>query len=87
MHTAVALQFKLIRSFFPGVIMLISASVAMAQVPIIQPGTPGDPARELSAEEATRIADTSFSPADARSGPRYICVGRVPGRNLRYRLH
>ena len=66
MHTAMALLFKSIKSFFPSVIMLVLANVAMAQAPIIQPGTPGDPARELSAEEATRIADTSFSPADAR---------------------
>ena len=38
----------------------------MAQVPIIKPGAPGDPARELSAEEAIKIADTSYSPADAQ---------------------
>jgi uncharacterized protein (DUF305 family) len=66
MHTAMALLLKSIKSFFPSVIMLVLANAAMAQAPIIQPGTPGDPARELSAEEATRIADTSFSPADAR---------------------
>ncbi|MFQ5527436.1 MAG: DUF305 domain-containing protein [Thermoanaerobaculia bacterium] len=36
-----------------------------AQVPIIQPGAPGEPARELSADEAIEIADTSYSPADA----------------------
>ena len=66
MNTAMALLFKSIKSFFPSVIMLVLANAAMAQAPIIQPGTPGDPARELSAEEAARIADTSFSPADAR---------------------
>ena len=38
----------------------------MAQVPIIKPGAPGDPARELSAKEAIKIADTSYSPADAQ---------------------
>ncbi len=36
-----------------------------AQVPIVQPGAPGAPARELSADEAIEIADTSYSPADA----------------------
>ncbi|MFK8051993.1 MAG: DUF305 domain-containing protein [Woeseiaceae bacterium] len=34
-------------------------------VPIIQPGAPGKTAARLSAEDAIRIADTSYSPADA----------------------
>jgi uncharacterized protein (DUF305 family) len=38
----------------------------VAQPPIIQPGAPGEPARELSADEAIEIADTSHSPADVR---------------------
>jgi uncharacterized protein (DUF305 family) len=38
----------------------------VAQAPIIQPGAPGNPARELSAEEAIEIADTRYSPADAQ---------------------
>ncbi len=42
------------------------APIGMGQAPIIQPGPPGGPARELSAEEAIEIADTSYSPADAR---------------------
>ncbi len=46
---------------------LAAAGVApcLAQAPIIQPGAPGEPARELSADEAIEIADTSYSPADA----------------------
>ena len=40
-------------------------TASVAQAPIIQPGAPGEPARELSAEEAIEIADTSHSPADA----------------------
>ena len=52
------------RAFLVG---LAAAGVApcLAQVPIIQPGAPGEPARELSADEAIEIADTSYSPADA----------------------
>jgi uncharacterized protein (DUF305 family) len=48
-------------------VSLAAAGVApsLAQVPIIQPGAPGAPARELSADEAIEIADTSYSPADA----------------------
>ena len=42
------------------------AGAALAQAPIIQPGAPGEPARELSAGDATKIAVTSYSPADVR---------------------
>ncbi|HSR69794.1 MAG TPA: DUF305 domain-containing protein [Acidobacteriota bacterium] len=38
----------------------------MAQTPIVKPGAPGQPPRELSAEEAVKIADTSFTPADVQ---------------------
>jgi uncharacterized protein (DUF305 family) len=47
------------------VILLGQATVGMAQeVPIVQPGAPGDPARDLSAEEAIEIANTRYSPDD-----------------------
>ena len=59
-----------LRSVLPAaaLVSLAAAGVApcLAQVPIVQPGAPGEPARELSAEEAIEIADTSYSPADAR---------------------
>lgn len=42
---------------------LTSACVAQ-QVPIVQPGAPGEAARDLSAEEAIEIASTSHSPDD-----------------------
>src|SRR3546814_10655324 len=39
----------------------------MAQeVPIVQPGAPGQPSKALSAQEAVQIADTRFSPDDVR---------------------
>ena len=44
-------------------VMFLSAAAA---APIVQPGAPGEPARELTAEEAVEIADTSYSPADVR---------------------
>ncbi|MCH7667505.1 MAG: DUF305 domain-containing protein, partial [Acidobacteria bacterium] len=46
---------------------LPAAGVApgLAQAPIIQPGAPGEPVRELSADEAIEIADSSYSPDDA----------------------
>ena len=50
-----------------GVILFCLATVGMAQeVPIIQPGAPGESARELSAEEAIEIANTSYSPDDIK---------------------
>ncbi|GAB5412901.1 MAG: hypothetical protein Cons2KO_05040 [Congregibacter sp.] len=39
---------------------------SFAQVPIIQPGAPGQSARELSAQEAAEIAKSSYSPDDVR---------------------
>ena len=60
---------SLIRYFrcaFLSVILLSQATVAMAQAPIIQPGAPGDPARQLSADEAIEIANSSYSPDDVQ---------------------
>ena len=45
-------------------LLLCPPVIAMAQAPIVQPGAPGESARELSAEEAIEIANTSFSPDD-----------------------
>ena len=47
----------LLRCTCMGVILLGQASVAMSQVPIIQPGPPGEPVRELSAEERESLRD------------------------------
>jgi uncharacterized protein (DUF305 family) len=60
-------QFRLISTAFFSLILLGPMSIALAQeAPIIQPGAPGEPVRELSAEDAIKIANTSYSPADAR---------------------
>ena len=56
---------RLVRRACLGVILFGLASVGIAQdVPIVQPGAPGDPVRELSAEEAIEIAVTRYSPDD-----------------------
>ncbi|MEO1078750.1 MAG: DUF305 domain-containing protein [Pseudomonadota bacterium] len=47
-------------------VVLLSASALHAQVPIVQPGAPGQDVRELSAAEAAKIAQTSYSPDDVR---------------------
>jgi uncharacterized protein (DUF305 family) len=57
---------RLLRDISFSILLLGQATFSMAQVPIIQPGAPGDPVRELNADEAIEIADTSYSPADAQ---------------------
>jgi len=50
-----------------SLLLILSASLsANPAAPIIQPGAPGQEGRELSAEEAFRIAITRFSPDDVR---------------------
>ena len=51
--------------FLVGLVATGGLAPGLAQAPIIQPGAPGEPARELSADEAIEIADTSYSPDDA----------------------
>ena len=41
-------------------------SQAQEQPPIVQPGAPGDPSRNISAEEASNLAGLQFSQADVR---------------------
>ena len=45
--------------------LFVAGSLA-AQAPIINPGAPGQPSRELPAEEASRLAGTRYSEADVR---------------------
>ena len=47
--------------------LFVSAAGSFAdEVKIIQPGAPGEPVRELSAEQAIKIAVSSYSPDDVR---------------------
>jgi uncharacterized protein (DUF305 family) len=49
-------------------LLLGVSSMALAQAPggptIVQPGAPGEEPRLISAEDATRLADTSYAPGD-----------------------
>lgn len=56
---------KLLRGAIACLILTSIASSAVAQR-IVQPGAPGEPARELSADQASEIADTSYTAADVR---------------------
>jgi uncharacterized protein (DUF305 family) len=56
---------KLILRACAGAMLTGAAALALAQdVPIVQPGAPGERSRDLTAEEAIDIADTSYSPDD-----------------------
>ena len=43
-----------------------ASAVAAQDAPIVQPGAPGEAVRDLTADEAIKIADNSYSPADVR---------------------
>ncbi|WP_370178163.1 DUF305 domain-containing protein [Alteriqipengyuania sp.] len=47
-------------------ILAIATPLAAQQAPIVQPGAPGAESRMLNAEDATKLADTAYSPADVR---------------------
>ncbi|MEX2495399.1 MAG: DUF305 domain-containing protein [Woeseia sp.] len=67
MTTTPASLNRLLVCAFTSVIRAGRFAVAVAEdVPIIQPGAPGQTSRLLSAEEAVEIANTSYSPADVR---------------------
>ena len=57
---------RLLRHAFSSVLLLGMATAATAQTPIVQPGAPGESARELTADEAIDIAVTSHSQDDVR---------------------
>ena len=45
---------------------VFSATAFAQDIPIVQPGAPGETSRDLSAEDAVNIANNSYSPADVR---------------------
>jgi len=49
-----------------ALLLALAASIALAEPPIINPGAPGEPAKRLTAEEASRIASAGYALADVR---------------------
>ncbi|MGD8327711.1 MAG: DUF305 domain-containing protein, partial [Sphingomonadales bacterium] len=50
-----------------ALILSFNVSSALAQdVPIVQPGAPGQATKALGADEAVKVADTSYSPDDVK---------------------
>jgi len=66
LHPSTASLVRFTCRAFLGALLLGTTSLATAQAPIVQPGAPGEPSRELSADAAVEIADTSYSPDDAQ---------------------
>ena len=65
MHFTPDSLMQLLRYAVASIILLAHATAAIARdAPIIQPGAPGEATRELSADEAIEIANTSYSPDD-----------------------
>lgn len=60
-HNALATRIAL-----PAAFTALVLTAAAQEVPIYQPGAPGEPGRTLSAQEASQIAVSGYSPADVR---------------------
>ncbi|WP_225421499.1 DUF305 domain-containing protein [Sphingomonas parva] len=57
---------RLLSSLALGLVALPAAAALAQEVPILQPGAPGQPPKRLTAQEAVRVADTRFSADDVR---------------------
>jgi uncharacterized protein (DUF305 family) len=66
MFAVIASRIRRVRPFTCAVLFVFQVSAAFADVPILQPGAPGDTPRQISPAEAIRIARTSHSPDDVR---------------------
>ena len=66
MNVALDYLLRQLQRAIAGVFLLSMATATSAQAPIVQPGAPGESARELTADEAIDIAVTSYSPDDVR---------------------
>ncbi len=59
-------ELRQLRCSAAGAMLLLAATLAADQAPIVQPGKPGEPARELTAEQAIDVAVSSYSIDDVR---------------------
>ncbi len=49
---------------FASSLIVLNAAAAAQNAPILQPGAPGEKTQELSAEDAIKVAESSYSPDD-----------------------
>ena len=64
MKTTIYIHFTRTLSIFTFISFLVIPSVSVSEVPILQPGAPGEATRELDAETAVKIANSSYTVAD-----------------------
>ena len=57
---------KLSHTLLSGLALTLIACPTQSNSPIVQPGAPGEHPRELSAEQAIEVADTSYTTSDAQ---------------------
>lgn len=55
-----------VRTAICSALYLLAISAVMAQPPIVQPGAPGQPSRQISVEEASSLAGVRFTDADVK---------------------
>ena len=55
-----------VRTAICSALSLLAMSAVMAQPPIVQPGAPGQPSRQISVEEASSLAGIRFTDADVK---------------------
>jgi uncharacterized protein (DUF305 family) len=64
-------QFFKVAKFFSRPYIIVAGALILsfhagAQVPIIQPGAPGQPSRQITAQEASDLAGIQFSDGDVK---------------------
>ena len=57
---------RVVTAFVGVAILSFAVASARAQAPIVQPGAPGEPSREITAAEASDLAGIRFTEADVR---------------------
>jgi len=62
----IPLRIQIFRVLVIAAILVGLAAVSQAQPPIIQPGAPGEPSREISAEEASNLTAIDYTDGDIR---------------------
>ncbi len=64
MKTTIYIHLSRALSILTFISFLAMPSVTLSEVPILQPGAPGEATRELDAETAVNIANSSYTVAD-----------------------
>jgi len=54
------------KSLVLGMALALSSTLSIAQAPIIQPGAPGQPSRQITAEEASNLTNLRVTDADVK---------------------